>query len=108
MKYKIYLTSNFLSNLENIFNFYRSKNNLTYYFKLLDKVENAVNSLEELPERFAIIPEISFYGDINIRHFIVDKYRIIYKIEKYNISILGIISQNLLNLSKVLLNTGDQ
>ncbi len=101
MKYRVFTTTSFLRDLEKISIFYKDKNNIEYAFKLVDKVNNITDSLQEFPERFSKIPELSQNSNLNIRQCICNNYRIIYQIKDDNVYVLTILGENLLNIDKL-------
>jgi plasmid stabilization system protein ParE len=99
MKYNVIVELSFDEDLEKIFNFYEYKN-ILYANRLIIKVNLIINSLVDFPEKFAKIPEISTFGDLNIRQCVCDNFRIIYQIKNSNIHILAMLGKNLLDITK--------
>ena len=101
MQYKVFTTVSFLRDLENISTFYKNKNNIEYSFKLVRKINNITNSLQEFPERFSKIPELSRNSNLNIRQCVCDNYRVIYQIKNGVVYVFTILGENLLNIDKL-------
>ena len=88
-KYKVNITRNAQNDLEQIF-FYIAEDSINNAKKFILELETKIYSLKTFPERFALIPENSFFGT-SYRHIIHKKYRVIYKIDNDVIYILRVI-----------------
>jgi hypothetical protein len=66
--------------------------NYNYAVRFKGMVYTVANSLDTFPEKFAIAYENKFYPNLNLRQFTIDKYRIIYLVNREKIKILSIIS----------------
>lgn len=88
-KYKINITLNAQNDLEHIF-FYIAEDSVNSAKKFILELEKKIYSLDTFPERFAYIPENSYFGT-NYRHIIHDKYRVVYKIDSKSVYILRVI-----------------
>jgi plasmid stabilization system protein ParE len=92
LNYNIIKNIRFEKDLEYIVYFYYSKGNFKYADKLTNKVNEIILSLLFFPKKFALIPEAN---DKEIRHFICDRFRILYRIDGKNIYILAMIGSNI-------------
>ncbi len=102
-KYTIIATATFENDLNLVVEYYVSKGS-SYGFKLVNKVQEIVSSLDESPERCAILPEDypnKNNKNPNIRHCICDNYRILYQVKGDKVIILTILGQNLLNFDRL-------
>jgi toxin ParE1/3/4 len=88
-RFKVIITRSAEADIATIWDFISqdSTENATHFIL---KIEAQINSLKNLPLRCPIIKESSHLG-IAYRHFIIDKYRIIFKIIEDEVIILRII-----------------
>ena len=84
---------NAVRNLDGIYR-YISIDSPFYAKMTVQKINSAVSNLEKLPQIGRIVPE---YDDESIRELIVQKYRIMYRIQEIDIQIIAIMhsSQNI-------------
>ncbi|MDR3000018.1 MAG: type II toxin-antitoxin system RelE/ParE family toxin [Fibromonadaceae bacterium] len=100
-EYAVNLTKEAEADLEEIIS-YIASDSVQNAFKILDKLQNKVNSLNKMPERGRYVPELL---DKNIRDYkelIVSPWRIIYKIDENKVDVLTIIDGRR-NLQEILL-----
>ncbi len=55
---------------------------------VLDKIKSKVSSLETLPDRGRIVPELQKFGILQYRELIISPWRIIYRISDNRVYIL--------------------
>lgn len=96
-KFKVFITINAQRDLEQIFS-YIAADSVNNAKKFILELEQKIYSLDTLPERFAYIPENSYFGT-NYRHINHKKYRAVYKIDRNSVYILRVFhGSKLLNL----------
>lgn len=85
MNYKIFITANAQSNLEEIVNYIKrdSKDRARTWLK---NIQEKINSLKTYPKRGRKVPE--YEGEKEIREIIVGVYRVIYEIDNDEIYVL--------------------
>lgn len=88
-KYKANITLNAQKDLEHIF-FYIAEDSINKAKKFILELESKIYNLDTFPERFAYIPENSYFGT-NYRHVTHKKYRVVYKIDNSSVYILRVI-----------------
>lgn len=88
-KYKVNVSFNAQKDLEHIF-FYIAEDSINNAKKIILELEEKIYSLDNFPERFALIPENIFFGT-NYRHIIHKKYRVIYRIDYNSVQIMRIV-----------------
>ena len=88
-KYNVNITDLAQGDLEHIF-YYIAADNLNNASRFIFELEKKVYSLENYPERHALIPENEYFG-ANYRHLIHKKHRIIYRVTKKAVFILRIL-----------------
>jgi addiction module RelE/StbE family toxin len=88
-KYKVYITDHAQDDLEHIF-YYIADDSINNASRFVLELEKKVCSLEQYPERHALIPENEFFGT-NYRHLVHKKYRIIYRVTDKAVFILRIL-----------------
>ena len=87
--YKVILTQDAYSDLESIIDFI-SAASLSRALKFEEKLSLRINSLATNPERCRYVYEVyDFNGDTSYRELLVSHYRIIFKLAKKEIFILG-------------------
>jgi toxin ParE1/3/4 len=87
--YKVNITRHAQRDLEHIY-FYIAEDSIRNARNFILELEEKIYSLETLPECHALIVENDFFGT-DYRHFVHKGYRIIYRIQSADISILRII-----------------
>jgi len=70
---------------------YISKNNPMNALKILEKIEDRINSLKHFPERGGYVPELLKNNIKDYRQLIESPWRIIYKIDNDIVNVLIII-----------------
>ena len=96
-KYKVYITSNAQRDLGQIFS-YIAADSVNNAKEFILELEEKIFSLDTLPERFAYIPENTYFGT-DYRHINHKKYRIVYKIDCKSVYIMRVFhGSKLLNL----------
>ncbi|NOX89320.1 MAG: type II toxin-antitoxin system RelE/ParE family toxin [Calditrichaeota bacterium] len=88
-KYEVYLTEHAQKDLEHIF-YYIASDSEDNAVNFIKELEKRVYSLECLPNRNPLIPENEYFGT-DYRHFIHNKYRIIYRVSENSVFIVRII-----------------
>lgn len=88
-KYKVNVSFNAQKDLEHIF-FYIAEDSINNAKKIILELEEKIYSLDNFPERLALIPENIFFGT-NYRHIIHKKYRVIYRIDYNSVHIMRIV-----------------
>ena len=59
--------------------------------KVLDKLRRKAASLEELPARGRLVPELREYGLRDFRELVVGSYRLIYRIAQKQVVVLAVL-----------------
>lgn len=89
MRYKVNISSNAQKDLEHIF-YYIAEDSMNNARNFILELEKKINSLDSMPERFALIPENIFFGT-NYRQITHKKYRVIYKISGNSVFIMRVV-----------------
>lgn len=87
---KIYWTDNAIQDLSEI-KAYIARDSELYAIRFIEKLINGIENLSIFPEMGRIVPEAQ---DKTIREIIFRPYRIIYKIEQQQISIVTVINSH--------------
>jgi toxin ParE1/3/4 len=89
-KYSVAVTQTAEDDLDDIIS-YIANDNAAIALKILDKSQKAINSLKHFPERGRIIPELLDKNIKEYRELIETPWRIIYRIENNDVSIITVI-----------------
>jgi len=87
---KIEWTEPAISDLESI-KAYIAKDSEYYATRFVEKIMQAVENLENFPEVGRKVPEVE---EVNIREFLFQNYRILYRVERERILILSVIHRS--------------
>jgi plasmid stabilization system protein ParE len=88
-KYKVNISCKAQKDLEHIF-YYIAEDSMNNARNFILELEEKINNLHSMPERFALIPENIFFGT-NYRQITHKKYRVIYKISSSSVFIMRIV-----------------
>ncbi len=85
MKYRVFLTDDAVRDLEEIDAYLHAHDGPGRVEHVLDKIGDAILSLEELPERGPHPPELASLGIQEYRELFFKPYRIIYRVQKKHV-----------------------
>lgn len=85
MKYRVFLTDDAVRDLEEIDAYLHTHDGPGRAEHVLDKIGDAILSLEELPERGPHPPELAALGIQEYRELFFKPYRIIYRVQKKHV-----------------------
>lgn len=85
MKYRVFLTDDAVRDLEEIDAYLHAHDGPGRAEHVLDKIGDAILSLEELPERGPHPPELAALGIQEYRELFFKPYRIIYRVQKKHV-----------------------
>jgi plasmid stabilization system protein ParE len=89
-KYRVLIPSSVVYDLQEIVD-YLSDDSASTALKILDRLENRINSLKEYPERGRVVPELLNQNIIEYHEIIESPWRIIYKMVESTVFILTVI-----------------
>jgi plasmid stabilization system protein ParE len=89
-KYRVLIPSSVVYDLQEIVD-YISDDSASTALKILDRLENRINSLKEYPERGRVVPELLNQNIIEYHEIIESPWRIIYKMVESTVFILTVI-----------------
>ena len=89
-KYFVNVSKSAKNDLREIIKFIE-KNNPMNALKVLQKIEDRINSLEKFPERGGYVPELLKHNIKGYRQLIESPWKIIYKIDNKTVNVLIII-----------------
>jgi toxin ParE1/3/4 len=90
MEYSVAVTQTAEDDLDDIIS-YIANDNAQIALKILDKLQKAINSLKYFPERGRRVPELLDKNIKGYRELIETPWRIIYKIENNDVSVITVI-----------------
>lgn len=90
-KFKVILSRGAKSDLSEIADYLQTNRSIKYASLFLDQIDGALDSLEQFPERGALVREISDFIDWKFRQLIFYPYRVIYYIEGKTVYIATIL-----------------
>ena len=70
---------------------YIAEDSVANALKILDTIKGTTASLNQLPERWRIVPELKEHGVALYREIIIKPWRIIYRISGKNIYVLSVV-----------------
>jgi addiction module RelE/StbE family toxin len=89
-EYSINITDNAENDLDEIIS-YIAHDNVQIALKILERLKNKIFSLSKLPFRGRMVPELLDKNIKDYREVIETPWRIIYKVEKYDVHILTVL-----------------
>ncbi|MDR0663754.1 MAG: type II toxin-antitoxin system RelE/ParE family toxin [Spirochaetaceae bacterium] len=89
-EYSVAVTRTAEDDLDDIIS-YIANDNVPIALKILDKLQKAINSLKQFPERGRRVPELLDKNIKEYRELIEAPWRIIYKIENNDVNIITVI-----------------
>ncbi len=92
-----------VSDLDEILDYISAQSSVTAAIRVYERVMDRANSLETLPQRGRIVPELRELGVTEYREVITPPYRIFYRISRRTVRILGILDARR-DLGEILLN----
>lgn len=92
MKYKVHIAQAALNDLYTINEYYLEQVSNRAASGILNKLQNAIQSLDHLPERGAVPVELIVTGSLRYRQIVSPPYRIIYRIEGRKIFVVMVIN----------------
>jgi plasmid stabilization system protein ParE len=93
-----YITENDLKNIIE----YIADDSLPKTLKILQSVKQRASSLNILPERGRIVPELRDQGILQYRELVISPWRILYRISKMNVFVLSVLDSRQ-NIEDILL-----
>jgi toxin ParE1/3/4 len=90
IKYKVQIPSSVVYDLQEIVD-YISEDNPSTALKILEKLEDRINTLKEYPERGRVVPELLNQNIVEYHELIEFPWRIIYKIVNSDVFVLTVI-----------------
>jgi plasmid stabilization system protein ParE len=82
---------------------YIAQENIQIAIKIFDKIRSSVSTLEKMPQRGRIVPELQKHGIDIYREIIVVSWRIIYRISGLNVYVFAAIDSRR-NVEDILLD----
>ena len=70
---------------------YIAEDNLSNARNVFEKIQEKAQSLNQLPERGRLVPELKEHGVVLYRELIVPPWRIIYRISEKNVYVFSVI-----------------
>jgi addiction module RelE/StbE family toxin len=89
-KYVVYTTRNAESDLREII-LYISQSNPKTALKILERIQNKIETLDHFPSRGGYVPELLEKNIKDYRQIIESPWRILYKVEKKVVDILAVV-----------------
>ena len=87
MKYRVLLTDDAVRDLEELDVYLHAHDGPDRAEHVLDKIEDALLGLEEMPERGPHPPQLAALGIQEYRQVFFKPYRIIYRVQKKNVHV---------------------
>jgi toxin ParE1/3/4 len=89
-EYCVNITDNAENDLDEII-LYIAQDNVQIALKILEKLKRKINSLSNFPNRGRMVPELLDQNIKDYREIIESPWRIIYKVENYDVNILTVL-----------------
>jgi addiction module RelE/StbE family toxin len=89
-EYSVNITAGAEDDLDGIIS-YIAQDNVQIALKILGKLQARINSLSNFPYRGRMVPELLDHNIKDYREIIESPWRIIYKVENYDVNILTVL-----------------
>lgn len=88
-RYQVRLTPQVEADLLDLFEYVAKKDSVVSAYRVLEKLEELILTLDQQPERGHYPPELSEHGIKDYREVFFKPYRVIYQVINYHVVVLG-------------------